>query len=155
AVVTVNPAVTVTATSTNITCNGTATGSVTATPGGGTPVFNYVWSNGITTSTVSNLAAGNYTVTVIDSKGCTATSTTTITAPTALIGQYTKGTANCSKCGCKEWVMVNAIGGTAPYTYIWPDGYDKRYKNQLCPGAYIINVKDKNGCSVNLNVSTP
>ncbi|MCC6690925.1 MAG: hypothetical protein IT235_05275 [Bacteroidia bacterium] len=155
AVVTVNPAVTVTATSTNITCNGTATGSVTATPGGGTPAFNYVWSNGITTSTETNLAVGNYTVTVIDSKGCTAVSTTTITAPTALIGQYTKGTANCSNCGCKEWIMLNATGGTSPYSFTWPDGYDKRYKNALCPGIYNVIVTDNNGCKTTVKVNAP
>ncbi|MCC6690610.1 MAG: hypothetical protein IT235_03675, partial [Bacteroidia bacterium] len=90
-----------------------------------------------------------------DSKGCTVVSTTTISAPTALVGQYTKGTANCSTCGCKEWVMVTAINGTPPYIYQWPDGYANRYKNGLCPGTYLINVKDKNGCSVNLNVNAP
>ncbi|MCC6691430.1 MAG: SBBP repeat-containing protein [Bacteroidia bacterium] len=72
-----------------------------------------------------------------------------------LTAQYTKGTANCSNCGCKEWIMVNATGGTAPYSYTWSDGYVNRYKNGLCPGAYLINVKDKNGCSVNLNVNAP
>ncbi|MCC6691485.1 MAG: SBBP repeat-containing protein, partial [Bacteroidia bacterium] len=155
AVVTVNPAVTVTATSTNITCSGTSTGSVTATPAGGTPTFNYVWNNGITTPTDSNLAAGNYTVTVIDSKGCTAVSTTTIAAPPALLGQYTKGTANCSTCGCKEWIMLNATGGTSPYAYTWPDGYDKRYKNALCPGAYNVIVTDNNGCKTTVKVNAP
>ncbi|MCC6691306.1 MAG: hypothetical protein IT235_07215, partial [Bacteroidia bacterium] len=120
-----------------------------------TPAFNYVWSNGITTSSGSNLAAGNYTVTVIDSKGCTAVSTTTIVSPPALLGQYTKGTANCSKCGCKEWIMVNAAGGTQPYSYTWPDGYDKRYKNALCPGLYNVIVTDNNGCKTTLNINTP
>ncbi|MCC6691201.1 MAG: SBBP repeat-containing protein [Bacteroidia bacterium] len=155
AVVTVNPAVTVTATSTNITCSGKSDGGITATPGGGTPAFNYVWSNGITTSSGSNLVAGNYTVTVIDSKGCTAVSTTTITAPPALLGQYTKGTANCNNCGCKEWIMLNATGGTSPYTYTWPDGYDKRYKNALCPGVYNVIVTDNNGCKTTVKINAP
>ncbi|MCC6690648.1 MAG: hypothetical protein IT235_03870, partial [Bacteroidia bacterium] len=155
AVVTVNPAVTVIATSTNITCSGKSNGGISAIPGGGTPTFNYVWSNGITTSTGSNLAAGNYTVTVIDSKGCTAVSTTTISTPPALLGQFTKGTANCSNCGCKEWIMVNATGGTSPYAYTWPDGYDKRYKNALCPGIYNVIVTDKNGCKTRVKVNAP
>ncbi|MBI2271849.1 MAG: hypothetical protein HYU69_16020 [Bacteroidetes bacterium] len=67
----------------------------------------------------------------------------------------TKGTANCTGCGCKQWIMINATGGTSPYFYSWPDGYDKRYKNQLCPGNYTVNIKDKNGCSVNVNFTTP
>ncbi|MCC6689896.1 MAG: hypothetical protein IT235_00040, partial [Bacteroidia bacterium] len=106
-------------------------------------------------SSGSNLAAGNYTVTVIDSKGCTAVSTTTITTPPALLGQYTKGTANCPTCGCKEWIMVTGINGTPPYIYQWPDGYDKRYKNALCPGAYNVIVTDGNGCKTTVKVNAP
>ncbi|MBI2270999.1 MAG: SBBP repeat-containing protein [Bacteroidetes bacterium] len=81
--------------------------------------------------------------------------TTTQCVTCNLEGQFTKGTASCTGCGCKEWILVNATGGTSPYTYLWPDGYTNRYKNQLCPGTYIINIKDKNGCSVNLNLTAP
>jgi hypothetical protein len=73
----------------------------------------------------------------------------------ALSAQYIKGTATCSTCGCKEWIMVNAKDGTPPYSYSWPAGYDKRYQNKLCSGTYTIKVTDKNGCSVNVGVSTP
>lgn len=72
-----------------------------------------------------------------------------------LTGQFTRGTAGCTGCGCKEWIMVTASGGTSPYSYTWPDGYSKRYKNNLCPGAYTINIKDKNGCSMNINLTAP
>ncbi|MBI2268747.1 MAG: SBBP repeat-containing protein [Bacteroidetes bacterium] len=156
AVVTVNPAVTVTITPTNITCNGGTNGSSFANPGGGTSPFAYNWSNGLGSGfQVSGLSAGNYTVTVTDSKGCSAISIATILSPPPLAGQFTKGTASCSGCGCKEWIMVNAAGGTNPYSYTWPDGYANRYKNQLCPGIYSINVKDKNGCSVNISLTAP
>ncbi|MBI2271833.1 MAG: PKD domain-containing protein [Bacteroidetes bacterium] len=155
AVVTVNPAVNVTVTPTNITCNGSTNGSTLAAPGGGTPGYTYNWSNGAAGSLISGLSAGNYSVTVTDSKGCTAISSAAISSPPAIAGQFTKGTASCSGCGCKEWVMVSATGGTSPYSYSWPDGYGNRYKNQLCPGAYSVNIKDKNGCSVNLNLTAP
>ncbi|MBI2268975.1 MAG: SBBP repeat-containing protein [Bacteroidetes bacterium] len=81
--------------------------------------------------------------------------TTTQCTACNLTGQFTKGTASCTGCGCKEWILVNATSGTSPYTYLWPDGYTNRYKNQLCPGTYIINIKDKNGCSINVNISAP
>ncbi|MBL7891113.1 MAG: SprB repeat-containing protein, partial [Bacteroidia bacterium] len=155
AIVTINPAINVTASSTNITCNGSTNGSVLANLTGGTSPFAYSWGNGQTSQTITGLASGNYTVTVTDSKGCTATSSSTVISPPPLFGQFTKGSAGCNGCGCKEWIMLNAAGGTSPYSYTWPDGYINRYKNQLCPGTYSINIKDKNGCSVNINLTAP
>ncbi|MBL7892460.1 MAG: SprB repeat-containing protein, partial [Bacteroidia bacterium] len=154
AMVTVNSAVAATVTSNNIICNG-GKGSAAASGGNGSSPYAYTWSNGQTSQTATGLSAGNYTVTVTDIKGCTGISTVVILSPPPLSGQFTKGAANCSSCGCKEWLMVNAAGGTSPYSYSWPDGYANRYKNQLCPGNYIINIKDKNGCSINVSLTTP
>ncbi|MBI2268736.1 MAG: PKD domain-containing protein [Bacteroidetes bacterium] len=155
AVVTVNPVVSVTATPTNISCSGTANGSVLANPGSGTSPYTYNWSNGQATQAVSGLSQGNYTVTVTDNKGCKATAATIIISPPVITGQFAKGTSACTGCGCKEWILVSATGGTSPYSYSWPDGYVNRYKNQLCPGTYSVNIKDKNGCSINVNLSAP
>ncbi|MBI2270037.1 MAG: PKD domain-containing protein [Bacteroidetes bacterium] len=83
------------------------------------PPYTYSWNGGVSGSTVSGLSAGNYTVTVMGSKGCTSTSTATIIPPPPLIGQLTKGTANCNGCGCKEWLMITASGRTSPYSYSW------------------------------------
>ncbi|MBI2270636.1 MAG: SBBP repeat-containing protein [Bacteroidetes bacterium] len=156
AIVTINTGFTATTTSTNTTCYGSINGNASANPGSGTPPYVYNWSNGLGSGfQVSGLSAGTYTVTITDSKGCTATSNATIISPPALTGQFVKGTATCTNCGCKEWVLVNASGGTGSYSYSWPDGYVNRYKNQLCPGPYTINIKDKNGCSVNINLTAP
>ncbi|MBL7892033.1 MAG: hypothetical protein JNL63_05345, partial [Bacteroidia bacterium] len=105
--------------------------------------------------TITGLSAGNYTVTISDANNCTATATAAITSPSPLTGQFVKGSANCVDCGCKEWIMVSASGGTSPYSYSWAGGYNSRYQNSLCPGAYAINITDKNGCSINVNVTAP
>src|SRR5450759_3899486 len=60
---------------TNVNCFGGATGTMTVTASGGTSPYTYSW-NTIpvqTTATATNLAAGTYTVTVTDNKGCTTT----------------------------------------------------------------------------------
>ncbi|MBI2271745.1 MAG: SBBP repeat-containing protein [Bacteroidetes bacterium] len=141
--------------SASITANNTCSslGSATVTPAGGTGSYTYLWSNGQTAQTATNLVPGKYGVTVTDAAGCSDTNSVIIQTP--FFAEYTKGTANCAGCGCKEWIMINAAGGTSPYSYTWPDGYLNRYRNQLCPGAYLINVKDKNGCSININLTTP
>ena len=46
-------------------------GAVEAIMSEGTPPYNYAWSNGETTQSISNLEPGVYTVTVIDAGGCT------------------------------------------------------------------------------------
>ncbi|MFC4164220.1 T9SS type A sorting domain-containing protein [Epilithonimonas zeae] len=49
---------------------GSNNGTASVTPSGGTSPYTYLWSNGAITSSVSNLASGNYSVTITDAKGC-------------------------------------------------------------------------------------
>lgn len=69
--------VTIAATPANSGSNGTAT----ATAAGGTAPYYYFWSNSATTASIGGLAAGTYTVTVIDSNDCPATATATVLPP--------------------------------------------------------------------------
>jgi hypothetical protein len=59
--------------STNPSATGASDGTASVTASGGTPSYSYLWSNGQTTSAISGLPAGTYTVTVTDANGCTAT----------------------------------------------------------------------------------
>jgi hypothetical protein len=54
--------------------------TLTAIPSGSNSPYQYLWSNGATTSaiTVNPSATQNYTVTITDKNGCTATATTTV-----------------------------------------------------------------------------
>lgn len=49
-------------------------GEIATTVTGGTPSYQYRWNTGSTSSTLTSLAKGNYSLTVTDSKGCTASS---------------------------------------------------------------------------------
>lgn len=57
--------------STDETCTTCNDGTVVVTPAGGTSPYTYLWSNGSTTDSISNLAPGTYTVVVTDANGCT------------------------------------------------------------------------------------
>ncbi|MBI2270987.1 MAG: SBBP repeat-containing protein, partial [Bacteroidetes bacterium] len=137
----------------NPTC--TTSGMASITANGGTAPYSYLWSTGNSTQTVTGLSAGQFTVTVTDKNSCTAIATIVIISPVKLVVQFDKGTANCAGCGCKEWIMINAVGGTSPYSYLWSDGSVNRYKNKLCSGTHKVNIKDKNGCSVDVNLTAP
>jgi hypothetical protein len=72
---------------TNVTCNGLSNGSATITMMGGSPVYSYTWSPGAITGqaplhlSANNLSANNYTCNIMDSHGCTTTTTVAITQP--------------------------------------------------------------------------
>ena len=54
----------------DVLCFGESTGQASASLTGGNVNFSYLWSDGQTTVTSTNLAVGTYTVTVTDQKRC-------------------------------------------------------------------------------------
>jgi gliding motility-associated-like protein len=130
---------------TDATC-GNNDGSASVTPTiGGTAPFTYLWSNGARTASVSNLAAGNYTVTVTDATGCSGVTTVSVFA----IGNFTIATnaTNSACAGATGTASVTSVtGGTAPYTYRWSNGGTTQTISNLPPGNYIAIVTDATGC---------
>lgn len=66
----------------NETCAGQGNGSATLTMTGGTQPYNYVWSNGTSSSAIV-AGAGTYTVTITDANGCAPVNTTAVIGTTA------------------------------------------------------------------------
>ncbi|MFM7218453.1 MAG: hypothetical protein ACKO1U_10575, partial [Bacteroidota bacterium] len=130
----VSPVVNTTPSTTLGGTNGTASVIVT----GGTSPYTYLWSNGATTATASGLATGNYTVTVTDSRGCTATSSGFVGDPNCnLQVNVSSSTINCF--GGTSSVSVTASGGTPPY-----QGTGSYTRSA---GPYSFTVTDSVGCS--------
>ncbi|MGN6645309.1 MAG: gliding motility-associated C-terminal domain-containing protein [Cytophaga sp.] len=141
------PAVTATATPTQITCNG-GTGSITLTPSGGTaPYSNYIWSNGAITQNISGLAAGTYTVTFKDNNGCTGTASATINpAPAAITATATPTQISCN--GGTGNITLTPSGGTPPYSnFVWSNGATTQNISGLTAGTYTVTFKDSKGCT--------
>lgn len=130
-----------------VTCYGSKTGSLTATPTEGTAPYTYLWSNGKSTQTISNLVAGKYDVTVIDADLNTATASHIILQPDKLTGSIVATKVSCFG-DTNGKLQVNATSGTPGYTYSL-DGIAFQASNMfenLAPGVYSVWVKDANGC---------
>jgi gliding motility-associated-like protein len=68
----------------NVSAQGANDGSIDLTVFDGSGNFTYDWSNGGTTSDLSGLAGGVYTVNVTDEQGCTVTDSITLKEPEAI-----------------------------------------------------------------------
>lgn len=73
-----NCAISAQAAVTNASCPGLENGIITLTMNGGAEPYTYAWSNGATTDSNENLAAGTYTATVTDANDCLLTQSYTI-----------------------------------------------------------------------------
>ncbi len=137
---------------TNVGCNGASNGTATAASVGGNGTYNYLWSNGATTASVANLAAGTYQVVVTDGEGCTAANNVTISQPEILNANAaaTPQSAN----GVNDGTATAApLGGTATYNYIWSTNATTQSIADLAPGTYTVTVTDLNGCTSVQSVS--
>ena len=152
---------TTTISSTNTTCYAYGDGSATVTATGGTPPYNYQWSNSQTTSTAIGLFPNNYSVNVQDDNGCLASALITITQPTALVLTTAIVDATCSTADGSATIIVS--GGTNPYAYLWNDltAQTTAAAVSLPDGTYMVNVTDANGCGdssivdIAVSVETP
>lgn len=138
---------------TNVGCNGGSNGSATVTAGGGTGNFTYLWSNGQTTATATNLTAGSYSVSVNDATGgCVATASATISQPDVLTANAT-ATAVTTNGGTDGTATANPAGGTAGFTYLWSNNAMTQTISGLAPGSYAVIVTDANGCTASQTVT--
>ena len=134
-----------------ISCAGASDGALSVIVSSGTMPYTYLWDNGATSSTISGLGAGNYSVTVTDANTCVTSSSITISTPSA-ISLSTSSTA--ATAGLMDGTAsAEASGGTPPYTYLWmPGGQTTVTATGLSGGTYQVVVTDVNNCQVTASV---
>ncbi|MBK8845174.1 MAG: gliding motility-associated C-terminal domain-containing protein [Bacteroidetes bacterium] len=141
---------------TNLTC-GIQNGLVSVTAIGGTPLYTYLWSNNNTNASQNGLAAGTYTVTVTDAKGCTKSGSQTIVAlSTPQLAVQSQVNVSCNG-GNNGSVTVSVSGGQLAYSYLWSTGGTTTSLAGLIAGSYTVTVTDANGCKDTLivNITQP
>ena len=151
-VITEPSAITYISTPTNLSCNSDNSGSITLNAIGGTGTLTYNWSNGGTTATISNLAAGTYTFTITDASNCFEVDSVTVTEPTPLTSSTSSTDISCF--GANDGTgTVTPSGGTAPYTYLWSNTMTNVTATNLGSGTAYVIVTDANLCTTIDSVS--
>lgn len=146
---------------TPVSCNGGSDGSIfiagTTTPPPGATPYTFTWfpisitpTNTPTTTTASNLPAGDYIVTMSDTRGCQVDTTITLAEPPVLQANFVEVTPESCQPGGDGSLVVGVGGGVYPYTYAWdfdPALTDSVAVN-LTGGNYSVSITDDNGCQV-------
>ncbi len=131
-----------------ISCQSGNIGTASANSSGGAMPYTYLWSNGLTSSVITDLAAGTYVVTVTDANGCTANGSSTVASALGNLVVQGSQTQNVSCYGGNNGIAsVSAIGGDLPYTYSWSNGTTTEINTGLFAGNYTVLVTDANGCT--------
>lgn len=145
--------ISISSTVTDVLCYGDSTGGVQASVSGGYPAYTYNWDNGDTTNTLSNVAAGNYALTVTDDIGCTDTASATVGGPAAAVSLATNTVTDVTCFGLSDGAAtVTVAGGVGSYVYTWNSGGSNADSiTGLQAGNYSVTVADANGCEDSLD----
>jgi len=158
------PSPTITTSSTNPACPGVNNGSATITVVTGAGPYTYSWSTNPpqTTSTITGLGAGNYTVQLTQANGCTADTVIKILQPAPLNIPVIPPVTICMT---NSEALVNPTipaGGTPPFTFAWTHSGAPATSpvSPLTSTTYTVTATDANGCVsapqfFNVNVNPP
>jgi hypothetical protein len=143
---------------------GNGNGSIQILAGGGKFPYGYRWNNGATTSTISNLTAGDYTVTVTDANSCQAIFNFTIKKVTSVFDEksgksrfiYYPNPVNSSNSLTIENktsenqlnIFISDLNGKKVYSKFWnSSGYNDKIilNHENLRGVYYLCISESGG----------
>ncbi|MCB9223901.1 MAG: T9SS type A sorting domain-containing protein, partial [Crocinitomicaceae bacterium] len=140
--VTVNQLPSVAIATTPETC-GSSNGTATATINGGATPYDVYWSNGSSTTSISNLKARLYYINVTDANGCYAMDVATVSSTAISVS----GVVTDNMCYGDENGSINlTASGAGPLTFEWSNGAVSEDITGLAAGQYEVRIEDVNGC---------
>ncbi|MFK8006358.1 MAG: T9SS type A sorting domain-containing protein [Saprospiraceae bacterium] len=129
----------------NADCFGNNSGSITTQISGGVGSYDFNWSNGATTSNLSQLSSGTYTLTITDDNFCEKVKEIIVNQNTDInvFSQLVMPSCYDSSDGS---IDLFPSGGSGNFTFLWNTGAETEDIDELGNGDYIITITDGNGC---------
>lgn len=128
-----------------INCNNA--GQICSSVSGGVAPYTYGWSNGVTTPCNTLTSPGNTTLTITDTRGCTAMLSAVITqAPSVSVsGSVIPESGPNLSNGA---ISLTVAGGTGSFIYDWSNAATTQNITGLGGGTYTVTVTDTgSGCT--------
>ena len=140
-------------TSSPVLCAGDANGSAMLNITGGTAPITIHWNTGDSTTSLGNLAASTYQVTITDGNNCQKIDTVVVNQPVQLTAS-TSATADSCFGDFTGTATVTQLGGTTPYSNIhWSTGGNTNTITGLASSSYTVTITDANNCSASASAS--
>lgn len=135
-----------------VSCAGSSDGALEVNVSGGIEPYSFQWSNGGFGSSINNLAAGTYEVTISDEAGCRDSISRMLIEPEPLAISTDFSSSKCPT-NPNGTIVLNAVsGGVMPYElsvdgqFFAPIPAIPVVEGGLAPGDYDFQVRDDNGC---------
>jgi hypothetical protein len=129
-------------------CFGDSTGTIEVEANGGIGNFDYTWSNGSSSASAMNIAAGVHTVTISDDSNCTITYLDSLQQPDIISAI----TINKEDPGCfgdsTGMIEIQAMGGTGNLVFDWSNGNSTSQASNITAGVHSVTISDDSNCSV-------
>jgi gliding motility-associated-like protein len=136
-------------------CNGAATGSASVSASGGTAPYTYdIGSGPVASGTFTSLAAGSYSVTVLDANDCSDVVAIVIAEPTPMVGAILSQTDPLCFGGSDGTFEIDGSGGTPGYQYDLGTGAQaSALFSAQSAGTHSVDIIDANGCIGTISIT--
>ncbi len=136
----------------NVDCRNNNSAQIDMTVLGGTPNYNFSWSNGAVIEDLVNLEAGKYYINLEDDYGCTIQDSVEITQPEEVFSVISLVDNVLCHDENSGNISLELSGGTLPYSVNWNNGETSEILSDLVTGTYIATIVDANLCEIDTTI---
>lgn len=130
-----------------ISCYGFNDGGFSVTMFGGTPAYNYNWSNGYDEAIQTMMPPGEYHLQITDQLGCYIDTTLNLIEPDKLVINPLIRRPTCADIQDGS-IELNIAGGRTPYSVYWDNGSSEENLYDIRSGIFDVIINDSSLCEI-------